>query len=149
MKPYDWKWILNNFFTIYTTTAWIKILSVLSWINSMENSGVNYRLNGARELLGLAINEREIFRIRDLFLERIFCRKIHLISKCFILGLVMCLISEINILRLTTLVLVGVLIGLSFYLVLISWSRCEELTARLNQELQDFRDLMSNSNNEE
>ena len=149
MKPYDWKWILNNFFTIYTTTAWIKILSVLSWINSMENSGVNYRLNGARELLGLAINEREIFRIRDLFLERIFCRKIYLISKCFILGLVMCLISEINILRLTTLVLVGVLIGLSFYLVLLSWSRCEELTARLNQELQDFRDLMSNSNNEE
>ena len=115
----------------------------------MENSGVNYRLNGARELLGLAINEREIFRIRDLFLERIFCRNIYLISKCFILGPVMCLISEINILRLTTLVLVGVLIGLSFYLVLLSWSRCEELTARLNQELQDFRDLMSNSNNEE
>ena len=115
----------------------------------MENSGVNYRINGARELLGLAINEREIFRIRDLFLERIFCRKILLISKFLILGLVMCLISELNILRVTTFVLVGVLIGLSFYLVLLSWSRCEELTARLNQELQDFRELMSNSNNEE
>ena len=115
----------------------------------MEFARVNYRINGARELLGLAIHEREIIRIRDLFLERIFCRKVLLVSKCFILGLVMCLISEINILRLTTLVLVGVLIGLSFYLVLLSWSRCEELTARLNQELQDFRDLMSNSNNEE
>ena len=114
----------------------------------MENSGVN-RLNGARQLLGLAINEREIFRIRDLYLERIFCRNNYLISKCFILGLVMCLISEINILRLTALVLVGVLIGLSFYLVLISLSRCKELTARLNQELQDFRDLMSTSNNKE
>ena len=115
----------------------------------MEFARVNYRINGARELLGLAIHEREIIRIRDLFLERIFCRKVLLVSKCFILGLVMCLISEINILRLTTLVLVGVLIGLSFYLVLISWSGWKELTARLNQELQDFRDLMSNSNNKE
>ena len=114
----------------------------------MENSGVN-RLNGARQLLGLAITEREIFRIRDLYIERIFCRKIYLISRCFILGLVMCLISEINVLRLTTLVLVAVLVGLSFYLILQSWRRCEELTARLNHELQDFRDLMSNSDNEE
>ena len=40
----------------------------------MENSGV-IRLNGARQLLGLAITEREIFRIRVLYLERIFCRK--------------------------------------------------------------------------
>ena len=114
----------------------------------MENSGVN-RLNGARQLLGLAITEREIFRIRDLYLERIFCRKIYLIARCFILGLVMCLISEINVLRLTTLVLVAIFVGLSFDLILQSWSRCEELTARLNQELQDFQDLMSNSNNEE
>ena len=52
-------------------------------------------------------------------------------------------------LRLTTLVLVAILVGLSFDLILQSWSRCEELTARLNQELQDFRDLMSNSDNEE
>ena len=126
-----------------------KILSVLSSINSMEFSGVNHRINGARELLGLAIHERDIIRIRDLFLERIFCRKVLLVSKCFILGFIMCLISELNILRLTTLVLLGVLIRLSFYLVLISWSRCEELTAKLNQELQDFRELMSNSNNEE
>ena len=107
------------------------------------------RLNGARQLLGLAITEREIYRIRDIYIERIFCRKICLISKCFILGLMMCLMSEINVLRLTTLVLLVILVGLSFYLILQSGSRCEELTARLNQELQDFRDLMSNSNNEE
>ena len=69
----------------------------------MENSGVS-RLNGARQLLGLAITEREIFRIRDLYLERIFCIKIYLIARCFILGLVMCLVSEINVLRLTTIV---------------------------------------------
>ena len=110
---------------------------------------MNNRINGARELLGLAIYERDIIRIRDLFLERIYCRKILLVSKTFVLGLVMCLISELNILRLITVVLLGVLIGLSFYLVILSWSRCEELTVKLNQELQDFRDLMGTSDNEE
>ena len=113
----------------------------------MGDSGVN-RLNGARQLLGLAITEREIYRIRDLYIERIFCRKICLIAKCFILGLMMCLMSEINILRLTTLVLLVILVGLSFYLIVQSWSQCEELTARLNQELQDFRDLMASSDSE-
>ena len=115
----------------------------------MEFARVNNRINGARELLGLAIYERDIIRIRDLFLERIYCRKILLVSKTFVLGLVMCLISELNILRLTTVVLLGVLIGLSFYLVILSWSRCEELTVKLNQELQDFRELMGTSDNEE
>ena len=115
----------------------------------MEFARVNNRINGARELLGLAIYERDIIRIRDLFLERIYCRKILLVSKTFVLGLVMCLISELNILRLTTVVLLGVLIGLSFYLVILSWSRCEELTVKLNQELQDFRELMGTSESEE
>ena len=100
-------------------------------------------------MLGLAITEREIYRIRDLYRERIFCRKICLTAKCFILGVMMCLMSEINVLRLTTLVLLVILVGLSFYLILQSWSRCEELTARLNQELQGFRDLMSSSDNKE
>ena len=115
----------------------------------MEFARVNNRINGARELLGLDIYERDIIRIRDLFLERIFCRKILLVSKTFVLCLVMCLISELNILRLTTVVLLGVLIALSFYLVILSWNRCEELTVKLNQELQDFRDLMGTSDNEE
>ena len=114
----------------------------------MENRRVS-RENEARQLLDLAITEREIFRIRDLYLERIFCRKIYLIARCFILGLVMCLVSEINVLRGTTLVLIAVLVGLSFYLILQSWNRCEELTVRLNQELQDFRELMSTSENKE
>ena len=114
----------------------------------MGDIGVN-RSNGARKLLAIAITKREIYRIRDLYKERIFCRKICLIAKCFILGVAMCLMSEINVLRLTTLVLLVILVGLSFYLIIQSWSRCEELTVRLNQELQDFRDLLASSDNEE
>ena len=114
----------------------------------MENSRVS-RVNGARQLLSIAITEREILRIRNLYLERFFCRKIHLIARSFILGLVMCLVSEINVLRGTTLVVIAVLVGLSFYLILQSWNRCEELTVRLNQELDDIRELMSASGDEE
>ena len=61
----------------------------------------------------------------------------------------MCLISEINALRLTTVVLLVILVGLSFYLIVQSWNRCEALTARLTQELQDFRNLMASSDDEE
>ena len=107
------------------------------------------RLHGARELLAIAITEREIYNIRELFRERHFYRKINLIGKSFVFLLAMCLISEINALRLTTVVLLVILVGLSFYLIVQSWNRCEALTARLTQELQDFRNLMASSDDEE
>ena len=61
----------------------------------------------------------------------------------------MCLVSEINALRLITVILLVILIGLSFYLVVQSWNRCEAFTIRLNEELEDFRNLMRDSDNEE
>ena len=158
MKPYLWienftsesiffGWILQKLLHNFCHHCWINVLCVLR-IDSMGDIGVN-RLNGARELLAIAITEREIYNIRELFRERIFCRKICLIGKCFIFLLAMCLMSEINVLRLTTVVLLVILVGLSFYLIVQSWSRCEALTARLTQELQDFRDLMASSANED
>ena len=107
------------------------------------------RLLGPRELLAVAITEREIFNIRQLFRERHFYRKINLIGKSFVFLLVMCLVSEINALRLITVILLVILIALSFYLVVQSWNRCEALTIRLNQELEDFRNLMTASDDEE
>ena len=107
------------------------------------------RLLGARELLAIAITEREIYNIRELFRERHFYRKINLIGKSFVFLLAMCLISEINALRLTTVILLVILVALSFYLIVQIWNRCEALTARLNQELQDFRNLMAASDDEE
>ena len=105
------------------------------------------RLLGPRELLAVAITEREIFNIRQLFRERHFYRKINLIGKSFVFLLAMCLVSEINALRLTTLLVI--LVALSFYLIVQSWNRCEALTVRLNQELEDFRNLMTASDDEE
>ena len=107
------------------------------------------RLLGPRELLAIAVTEREIYNIRLLFCERHFYRKVILIGKCSIGLLAMCLVSEVNALRLVTLVLLSVLIGLSFYLIVQSLQRCEALTVRLNEELQDFRNLMRDSDSEE
>ena len=63
--------------------------------------------------------------------------------------LAMCFVTEVNALRLLTVILLSILIGLSFYLVVQSWQRCEALTVRLNEELEDFRNLMRDSDNEE
>ena len=106
-------------------------------------------LLGPRELLAIAVTEREIYHIRLIFRERHFYRKVILIGKCSIGLLAMCFVSEVNALRLLTLVLLSVLIGLSFYLIVQSLQRCEALTVRLNEELQDFRNLMRDSDSEE
>ena len=123
------------------------MLCVIS-IDSMGDIRGN-RLHGARELLAIAITEREIYNIRELFRERHFYRKINLIGKSFVFLLAMCLISEINALRLTTVILLVILVALYFYSIVQSWNRCEVLAVRLNQELQDFRNLMAASDDEE
>ena len=107
------------------------------------------RLLGPRELLAIAVTEREIYNIRLLFQEKHFYRKVILIGKCSIGLLAMCFVSEVNALRILTLVLLSILVGLSFYLIFQSLQRCEALTIRLNEELQDFRNLMRDSDSEE
>ena len=122
VKPYFMEWILQNFY-ISLPPLLNKCVSVFFELLQMGDIGVN-RLNGARQLLAIAITEREIYNIRDLFRERIFCQKINIIGKCFIFLLAMCLISEINALRLTTVILLVILVALSFYLIVQSWNRC-------------------------
>ena len=52
------------------------------------------RLLGPRELLAIAVTEREIYNIRLLFCERHFYRKVILIGKCSIGLLAMCFVSQ-------------------------------------------------------
>ena len=106
-------------------------------------------LLGPRELLAIAVTEREIYNIRLLFQEKHFYRKVILIGKCSIGLLAMCFVSEVNALRILTLVLLSILVGLSFYLIFQSLQRCKALTIRLNEEIRDFRNLMQNSDSEE
>ena len=61
----------------------------------------------------------------------------------------MCFVTEVTALTILTLLLLATLIGLSFYLIWESLQRCETLTARLNQEIRDFRDLMQHSDSDQ
>ena len=61
----------------------------------------------------------------------------------------MCFVTEVTALRTLTLLLLIILIGLSFYLIWEALQRCEVVTARLNQEIRDFRDLTQHSDSEQ
>ena len=108
----------------------------------------NNRL-GPRELLAIALTERELHNIRLIIREKKFYQKVILITKCSLLLLGMCFVTEVTALRILTLLLLVTLIGLSFYLLWESLQRCEVITARLNQEIRDFRDLMQHSDSEQ
>ena len=105
---------------------------------------------GPRQILAIALTERELQNIRLIIREKKFYQKVILITKCTLLLLGMCFVTEITAaLRVLTLLLLVTLIGLSFYLIWESLQRCEVLTARLNQEIRDFRDLMQHSDSEQ
>ena len=104
---------------------------------------------GPREILAIALTERELQNIRLIIREKKFYQKIILISKCSLLLLGMCFVTEVTALRILTLLLLATLIGLSFYLIWESLQRCEAITARLNQEIRDFRDLMQHSDSDQ
>ena len=123
--------------------VWCESLSIL--MGDLRRDG----LLGPRELLAIAVTEREIYNIRLLFCKRHFYRKVILIGKCSIGLLAMCFVSGVNALRILTLVLLSILVGLSFYLIFQSLQRCEALTICLNEEIRDVRNLMQNSDSEE
>ena len=104
---------------------------------------------GPRELLAIAVTERELYNIRLILRERKFYQKVILNMKCSLVLIGMCFVSEVNALRILTLILLATLVGLLFYLIWESPHRCEALTTRLNQEIRDFCDLMQNSDSEE
>ena len=104
---------------------------------------------GPRELLAIAVTERELYNIRLILRERKFYQKVILLTKCSLVLIGMCFVSEVNALRILTLILLAILVGLCFYLIFQSLQRCEALTTRLNQEIRDFRDLMQNFDSEE
>ena len=87
--------------------------------------------------------------IRLIIREKKFYQKVIWITKISLLFMGMCFVTEVTALRILTLLLLITLIGLSFYLIWEALQRCEVVTARLNQEIRDFRDLMQHSDSEQ
>ena len=107
----------------------------------------NNRL-GPRQILAIALTERELQNIRLVIREKRFNQKVILITKISLILMGMCFVTEVTALRTLTLLLLIILIGLSFYLIWEALQRCEIVTARLNQEIRDFRDLTQHSDSE-
>ena len=115
------------------TISYLRIeINVL--ILNLTHFSMEYRVKSARQLLAVALAHREIQRTREQIREKLFIRNVHFANRTFLLGLVMVLLSEINILWATTLFLLAILIGLSFWLIVESWNCCEKVTLKLTQE---------------
>ena len=103
---------------------------------------------GPRQILAIALTERELQNIRLVIQEKRFTQKVILITKISLILMGMCFVTEVTALRTLTLLLLIILIGLSFYLIWEALQRCEVVTARLNQEIRDFRDLTQHSDSD-
>ena len=61
----------------------------------------------------------------------------------------MTLVSELAALRVLTVLLLIVLVGLSFYILFDALERCKEVETRLTQEISDMTMLTEDSENED
>ena len=103
---------------------------------------------GHCRILAIALTEQKLQNIKLAIREKKFIQNVILTTKTSLVLLGMALITEVAVLRILTLLLLIVLIGLSFYLVWEALQRCQVVTARLNQEIRDFHDLAQDSDSE-
>ena len=103
---------------------------------------------GPRQILAIALTERELQNIRLVIREKRFNQKVIFLTKISLVLMGMALVTEVTALRTLTVLLLIILIGLSFYLIWEALQRCEVVTARLNQEIRDFRDLTQHSDSD-
>ena len=114
----------------------------------------NHRLTqnqilGHCRVLALALTEQKLQNIKLALREKKFIRDIITTAKTSAILLGMALVTELGALRVLTLLLLTILIGLSFYLLFDALERCKEVTTRLNQEISDMHVLAEDSENED
>ena len=99
--------------------------------------------------MALALTEQKLNNIKLALREKKFIRDIITTAKTSAILLGMALVTEVGALRVLTLLLLTILIGLSFYLLWEALQRCQIVTARLNQEISDMHVLAEDSENED
>ena len=114
----------------------------------------NHRLTpnqilGHCRVLALALTEQKLNNIKLALREKKFIRDVIITTKTSAILLGMAWVTEVGALRVLTLLLLTILVGLSFYLVFEALQRCKEVTERLNQEIRDMHVLAEDSENED
>ena len=114
----------------------------------------NHRLTqnqilGHCRVLAIALTEQKLQNIKLALKEKKFVRDLITTAKTSAILLGIALVTELGALRVLTLLLLIILIGLSFYLLFDALERCKEVTQRLNQEISDMHVLAEDSENED
>ena len=104
---------------------------------------------GHTRTLCLALAEAKIQCIRGLIREKKFIKDLIFTLKHLVIILAMSLISEIACLRLITVLLLIVLLGLSFYILYDALVRCREIESKLTHEISEMSLLTTDDSDTE
>ena len=99
--------------------------------------------------LCVALAEQKIQNIRVALREKKFTRDLIWVVKHLAILLGMTLISELAALRVLSVLLLIILVGLTFYILFDALERCKEVKTRLTQEISDMTLLTGDSDNED
>ena len=99
--------------------------------------------------LCVALAEQKVQNIRVALREKKYTRDLIWVLKHLAILLGMTLISEIAALRVLSVLLLIILVGLTFYILFDALERCKEVEGRLTQEIRDMTLLTGDSDNED
>ena len=114
----------------------------------------NHRLTqnqilGHCRVLAIALTDQKVQNIKLALKEKKFVRDLITAAKTSAILLGMSVVTELGALRVLTVLLLIILIGLSFYILFDALERCKEVTTRLNQEMSEMHVLTQDSDDEE
>ena len=99
--------------------------------------------------LCIALADQKVQNIRVALKEKKFVRDLILVVKYSAILLGMTLVSELAALRVLSVLLLIILVGLSFYILFDALERCKEVETRLTQEIRDMTELTQDSEDED
>ena len=114
----------------------------------------NHRLTqsqilGHCRVLTLALADQKVQNIRLALKEKKFVRDLIITAKTLAILLGMSLVTELAALRVLTVLLLIVLVGLTFYILFDALERCKEVESRLTQEISDMTMLTEEDSEDE
>ena len=99
--------------------------------------------------LCIALADQKVQNIRVALKEKKFVRDLIIVVKYSAILLGMTLVSELAALRVLSVLLLIILVGLSFYILFDALERCKEVETRLTQEIRDMTELTQDSEDED
>ena len=104
---------------------------------------------GHCRILFVVLADQKVQNIRVALKEKRFVRDLIWVVKHLAILLGMTLVSELAALRVLSVLLLIILVGLTFYILFDALERCKEVETRLTQEIRDMTELTQDSEDED